>query len=284
MASCDDLQTVVEVDLPEHEPKLVVNSINKVGEKWKAYVSVSKSPLSTGNFVFLSDASVFIFDGNQLVDTLSYDTLTSRYESSSLVLQDSDYTLQVSHPLYETVSATLSPFEKIPIKSVGNIEVVSSEIVNLKFEIDDPIFNNYYMLDLKGIYKSSADTSINQEYEKEKIYFYSDDPSLDQGEYSRNKLLFDDRLFNGTSKEFNLIIDSDFIQELDSIQLNFWSIDYSFYQYFVTKSIQSSSGDNPIFSSEPVNVYNSFLNEDGVINGYGIFASSSKESVIIKTE
>ena len=52
--SCDTLQTVIDVDLPPHEPKLVVNSVNEVGEKWKAYVSVSQAPLSTNDFVFLN--------------------------------------------------------------------------------------------------------------------------------------------------------------------------------------------------------------------------------------
>ena len=51
--SCEDLQTVVDVNLPPHEPKLVVNSVNEVGEKWKAYVSVSQAPLSNNDFVFL---------------------------------------------------------------------------------------------------------------------------------------------------------------------------------------------------------------------------------------
>jgi len=68
----------------------------------------------------------------------------------------------------------------------------------------------------------------------------------------------------------------------DSILLNFFSVDYAFYNYFTTKIIQSDIGDNPIFSSEPVNVYNSFLESDGEIRGYGIFAVSSKDSKVIK--
>ena len=58
--SCENMQTVIDVDLPPHEPKLVVNSVNEVGEKWKAYVSVSQAPLSTTKFVFLSDAKVLL--------------------------------------------------------------------------------------------------------------------------------------------------------------------------------------------------------------------------------
>ena len=54
LVSCDNLQTVIDVDLPPHEPKLVVNSVNQVGKKWKAYVSVSQTPLSNNDFVFLN--------------------------------------------------------------------------------------------------------------------------------------------------------------------------------------------------------------------------------------
>ena len=50
--SCENLQTVIDVDLPPHEPKLVVNSVNEVGEKWKAYVSVSQAPLSNQVILF----------------------------------------------------------------------------------------------------------------------------------------------------------------------------------------------------------------------------------------
>ena len=49
-----------------------------------------------------------------------------------------------------------------------------------------------------------------------------------------------------------------------------------FYNYFTTKIIQLIR-NNPIFNSEPVNVYNSFLDDDGEIQGYGIFAVSSKD-------
>ena len=52
----------------------------------------------------------------------------------------------------------------------------------------------------------------------------------------------------------------------------------------VLKIIQSNNGNNPIFNSEPVNVYNSFLDDKGKINGYGIYAVSSIDSVIIHTK
>ena len=286
--SCDNLQTVIDVDLPPHEPKLVVNSVNEVGEKWKAYVSVSQAPLSTNDFVFLNDALVILIDGETALDTLTYNATKNRYESSLIVQEGTNFEIRVSHSKYNSINAALFPFQKVLLKSIEELQNISSETMSLKFTIDDPQSNNYYMISLKAYYSQDAfdTTDIWVEYysEMEKINFDSDDPSLNQGQFSRGKVLFDDKLFNGTTKEFNLLFDSYVSTKADSILLNLWSVDYAFYNYFTTKIIQSNTGNNPIFNSEPVNVYNSFLDGDGEIQGYGIFAVSSKDSVIIQMD
>lgn len=285
--SCENMQTIVDVDLPKHEPKLVVNSANSVGEKWKAYVSVSQAPLSTTNFVFLSDATVLLLDGDNIMDTLAYNSTKHRYESDLIVQQGTDFEIRVSHPMYETISSGLYSFERVSIKSVEDLQMITNDNVSLSFTFDDPQTANYYMINLKGFFsEENSEDSVWEDFydEKEKIYFETTDPSLNQGQFSRGKVLFSDQLFDGTSKEVNLLIDSYIVQAADSILLNLWSVDYAFYQYFTTKIIQSNTGDNPIFSAEPVNVYNSFLDADGVIKGYGIFAVSYRDSVIIHTE
>lgn len=276
--SCDNLQTVIEVDLPEHEPKLVVNSINQVGQKWKAYVSVSQAPLSNSDFVFLTNATVLIMEGDNVVDTLKYIESEFCYKSDVIVQQGADFQIRVSHPMYETVSAGLYSFERIKIKSVDDIQSASNDYGNLRFSFDDPVqTDNFYMISIDYYSKSSDGESYS-------LYIESDDPSIVEGYYADSKLLFDDKLFNGSTKEFNLLIDEYFSQSEDSIFLNLWSVDYAFYQYQSSLIIQSYSGDNPIFSAEPVNVYNSFLDENGLINGYGIFAVSDLDSVMIQFE
>ena len=286
--SCDNLQTVIDVDLPPHEPKLVVNSVNEVGEKWKAYVSVSQAPLSNSDFVFLNDALVLLIDGETTLDTLTFNTPKNRYESSLIVNEGTNFEIRVSHSKYNTLNAALFPFQKVLLKSIEELQNISSETTSLKFTIDDPHSTNYYMINLKAYYSQDAfdTTDIGENYysEMEKIYFDSDDPSLNKGQFSRGKVLFDDKLFNGTTKEFNLLFDSYISIKADSILLNLWSVDYAFYNYFTTKITQSNTGNNPIFNSEPVNVYNSFLDDNGDIRGYGIFAVSSKDSVIIQTD
>ena len=285
---CDNLQTVIDVDLPPHEPKLVVNSVNEVGEKWKAYVSVSQAPLSNSDFVFLNDALVLLIDGETTLDTLTFNITKNRYESSLIVNEGTNFEIRVSHSKYNTLNAVLYPFQKVLLKSIEELQNISSETTSLKFTIDDPQSTNYYMINLKAYYSQDAfdTTDIGENYyaEMEKIYFDSDDPSLNKGQFSRGKVLFDDKLFNGTTKEFNLLFDSYVSTKADSILLNLWSVDYAFYNYFTTKIIQSNTGNNPIFNSEPVNVYNSFLDDNGAIQGYGIFAVSSKDSVIIQTD
>lgn len=286
--SCENMQTVIDVDLPPHEPKLVVNSVNEVGEKWKAYVSVSQAPLSTTKFVFLSDAKVLLMDNQNVVDTLNYNASKNRYESDLIVQQGTNLDIRVSHPMYNTLDASLYPFQKVMLKSVGELQSVTNDNTSLKFTIDDPQSANYYMINLKAYYsQDDVDTSDiwdNYYSEKEKIYFDSDDPSLNQGQFSRGKVLFDDKLFDGTTKEFSIFFNSYYAIDADSILLNLWSVDYAFYNYFTTKITQSNTGDNPIFNSEPVNVYNSFLDGNDEIQGYGVFAVSSRDSVIIHTE
>lgn len=286
--SCEDLQTVVDVNLPPHEPKLVVNSVNEVGEKWKAYVSVSQAPLSNNDFVFLSDATILLLDNENVVDSLTYDASKNRYESSLIVQEGANFDIRVSHPRYNTLNANLYPFQKVLIKSIEELQTVTNDNTSLKFTIDDPQSTNYYMINLKAYYSQedidTSDVWDNYYSEKEKIYFDSDDPSINQGQFSSGKVLFDDKLFDGTTKEFNILFNSYYAIEADSILLNLWSVDYAFYNYFTTKIIQSNTGNNPIFNSEPVNVYNSFLDQNDEIQGYGIFAVSSKDSIIIHTE
>ena len=38
LSSCEDMQTVIDLELPPHQSKLVVNSSNKVDDKFKVYV------------------------------------------------------------------------------------------------------------------------------------------------------------------------------------------------------------------------------------------------------
>ena len=231
---------------------------------------------------------MILIDGEIALDTLTYNAPKNRYESSLTVQEGTNFEIRVSHSKYNTISATLFPFQKVLLKSIEELQNISSETMSLKFTIDDPQSNNYYMISLKAYYSQDAfdTTDVWVEYysEMEKINFDSDDPSLNQGQFSRGKVLFDDKLFNGTTKEFNLLFDSYVSTKADSILLNLWSVDYAFYNYFTTKIIQSNTGNNPIFNSEPVNVYNSFLDADGEIQGYGIFAVSSKDSVIIQMD
>jgi hypothetical protein len=227
-------------------------------------------------------------DNQNVVDTLNYNASKNRYESDLIVQQGTNLNIRVSHPMYNPLDASLYPFQKVMLKSVGELQSVTNDNTSLKFTIDDPQSANYYMINLKAYYsQDDVDTSDiwdNYYSEKEKIYFDSDDPSLNQGQFSRGKVLFDDKLFDGTTKEFSIFFNSYYVIEADSILLNLWSVDYAFYNYFTTKITQSNTGDNPIFNSEPVNVYNSFLDGNDEIQGYGVFAVSSRDSVIIHTE
>ena len=168
LVSCENLQTIVDVDLPTYEPKLVVNSINKVGKKWTAYVSVSQAPLSNSEFDFLSDAIVLLIDNENIIDTLTYNNSKNRYESSLVVQQGTNFEMRISHPMYNTLNASLYPFEKVIIKSVDDLQNLSSETISLNFTIDDPQSSNFYMIGLKAFFNNDSVTMDLNYLEREK--------------------------------------------------------------------------------------------------------------------
>ena len=81
LSSCEDMQTVIDLELPPHQSKLVVNSSNQVDDKFKVYVSHSLDPLSNEDFEFHSDATVVLFENQIAIDTLTFIDSSRFYKS-----------------------------------------------------------------------------------------------------------------------------------------------------------------------------------------------------------
>ena len=119
-----------------------------------------QAPLSNNDFVFLSDATILLLDNENVVDSLTYDASKNRYESSLIVQEGANFDIRVSHPRYNTLNANLYPFQKVLIKSIGELQTVTNDNTSLKFTIDDPQSTNYYMINLKAYYsQEDIDTS-----------------------------------------------------------------------------------------------------------------------------
>lgn len=298
MTSCDKMQTVIDIDLPPHDSKLVINSSNQLGKPFKVYISHSLDPLSNDHFEFYSDASVILFSNNVAIDTLVYIDSSYVYQSDVKAQMSTSYSLQANHPKHSIVNSK-SISAPMPVEILSAIHSISAaQSVNLnsiEFAFDDPIGSNYYLLKLKAFYSYENDLSetITESYG---LSFDSSDPSISNGsfefdgEFSSKKVLFDDVLFDGQTKQLKLDYetyshyDQDFREDskIDSISVMLFSVDYDYFQYHKTRILQNKTGGGAIFGTEPVNVYNSFANDDGTISAYGLFSMYSLDTMIVK--
>ena len=292
LSSC--LETVIDLELPPHEPKLVVNSSNFVGQHFKVYVSHSLDPLSTSNFEFYSDATVTLFENGLVIDTLEFIDTSSFYQSNVMVEETKTYALQVNHPNYPVLNTKqISSPMTANIKSATHFGTPISGGSNsyIEFQFDDSSEPNYYMLKLKAFssYEGELGEIITDSYA---IGFSSSDPSLENGtlgfedDFENFKVLFDDQLFNGQTKSIELTYENFFSEyeddyKIDSIKLVFSTIDYDFFNYHSSRILQNNTEGGAIFGTEPVNVYNSFMKADGTISAYGLFSVNSKDTYLI---
>lgn len=293
LTSCENMQTVIDLELPPHEPKLVINSSNKIGDKFKVYVSHSIDPLSNNDFEFYSDASVVLLENGLAIDSLIFIDSSHFYKSNVLAENDKDYSLRVSHPNYPILNTkALTAPVATEIKSVNlrtsNTNESGKSFIEIEFD-DDPVKDNYYLLKLVA-YSSYFDEETNQEQViNTPLYFESTDPSISNGalENVQNKIIFNDQLFNGQNKRLEVSFNNyyeDMDSKFDSISVNLSTLDYDFYTYHTSRTLQNNTSEGAIFGSEPVNVYNSFINDDGSEDAYGLFSIISKDTFMIDVD
>lgn len=302
LGSCENMQTVIDLELPPHEPKLVINSSNKIGDKFKVYVSHSIDPLSNNDFEFYSDASVVLLENGLAIDSLIFIDSSHFYKSNVLVENDKDYSLRVSHPNFPILNTkALRAPSATELKSVNhttNTNIGESvSFIEIEFD-DDPTEDNFYLLKLVA-YSTYVYENGDSVSEILPIYFESSDPSLSNGSegfdggVGRN-VIFNDQLFNGQNKRIEISYSNYFYQDeysddeldskFDSIMVNLSTLDYDFYTYHTTRTLQNNTSEGAIFGSEPVNVYNSFTNDDGSEDAYGLFSIISKDTFMIDVD
>lgn len=303
LSSCEDMQTVIDLELPPHQSKLVVNSSNKVDDKFNVYVSHSLDPLSNEDFEFHSDAIVILFENQMIIDTLSFIDSSRFYKSNVRVELDKSYSIQVYHtdyPLLNSKSLNAPPVTEI--ESVNHtITSTSGNVTSfIEIEFDDNILEeNFYLIKLVS-YTHYLNENGDPQVVSSPIYFESSDPSLTNGsndfdeQYGR-KVIFNDLLFNGQTKRIELSYDNYYYEEdlefgakpeskIDSIKVNLSTLDYDYYTYHTTNRLQNNTSGAAIFGSEPVNVYNSFTNDDGSEDGYGLFSIISKDTFMLRID
>ena len=297
--SCQE--QVVELDIPGHTPFLVVNGILDTDTLMFLHVSNSVGSFQQGEINSISDANVLLYENNNLIGEMKVDNSS---QDSIYVLEDSGfwwganqrepiyyysydalpqagstYSVEVSHPNFETVFAQTTVPNEIQLAELEIIdnsdqsEVYSSSL-DLSF-FDDPNINNYYRISLY-VNTSGEDQESGEVIRKEyPLILYSNDPSFSQGipwdgySFSGRRVFFSDDLFNGTQKEISFDFDYKIGEEIkDTIFLQLTSFSEEAFNFY-----NSMENNNDRFFSEigtePVPIFTN------VENGAGIFASGN---------
>ena len=269
--SCEEMSTVIDLDLPQHESLLVVYTTPISENETKIYVASSLDPLSNDDFEYLNNALVTIKNSDQ-IDTATFfnvDTLDPYYIGSPLK-QGYSYELEVAHDNFLKASSNLIVPNRVPVVEFY-IDSIYEDAIPLSFTIEDPLENNFYRLKFE----------VKKGNKWKRVSFESYDPTFDGGgfiddSYGGRSVYFTDQLFNNSQKQFNIELDVNY--QIDSIKLNLFTISESYYNYHISRKLQNRNENNPLndlLGAEPVVVYNN------INNGFGVLGIRVKNDSII---
>lgn len=289
-ASCD---VVVDLDIPEHESVLVVNSILATDDSIKASISNSVGAFDASTISYVNNAVVEVYEDGTLLglmdETASEGELGSVYEYhfNQMPIAGKIYAYEITHPAYEAVRAETKVPTEVQV-TVLDVTLIAEEDwgerhYRVRFSFNDADSENFYRLRL--IISSSYGTTFD--------YFESNDASIiassgvqsDGVTFYGDEALFDDDLFNGTEKEISFdLFDYKYYwfeyENEDETDLTFTlelsSLTESYYTYIRSLRAHYNNQDQFLFAGEPVQVFTN------IENGLGIFGAKSVDTVMLK--
>ena len=164
--ACNDaFNTVVEIDVPELDNRLVANALFNDSTRFNIYIYESQGVLNAQNnsFATKNDASVRLFANDEWLEDLQienfsfFNPLTEQLENVGVYVsenrpqQNISYQLEVSAEGFETISSKASlpmsmPFVAFESDTIWkNNDKIDHININLAFDDVQNIANNYYI-------------------------------------------------------------------------------------------------------------------------------------------
>ena len=295
-------EQVIEPDLPEHPPRLVLQAFFTSDGAWTAHVGRSSwilEPQSVHGRSLVDDAAVELLAGDRVVGKLefNYTVVAYVFEGGSLQAGET-YSLRVAAPGFETVRATDTVPGPVPTSvrlyrphpSSGS-ESGTGRDFSIELEIQDPPGEaNYYQISLFRVYEGREEEDEARDFIpafRREENFSTKDPSIladnsvdgspfEEGDFEGKAPYFRDTLFDGSTHEIELSTDFAGGPDFSEIRLQVLYISEAYYEYLKTARLHHDTLDNPF--AEPLNVYSN------VENGYGIFAGYSSQTFELAVE
>jgi len=289
LASCEK---EIVVDVPEYEPKLVLNSYMLTGDT--VYVSVGKSvgilEYKNGKDLSIANATVILRADGQPDDVLEYDVVAGAYRSHTVAQVGKTYTLAATAPGFAQATASTTAPGVVAIERIQRIARAKVDIdgnpqdeLRIVFK-DPPQKGDYYILSInkpEGVdtlfYSRAADCVNTTDASIESVH----DESIDVNTcLPGDAIFFRDVLFNGMEKELRLFVPSGYVGpdpvfgDSTFAEVQLYHVTEDYFRYRKSYRFAADNEGNPF--AEPTNVYTN------VKNGYGIFSVMSVDVMQVK--
>ena len=289
LAACE---TPIQVDLPEQDPALVVNSLFTPDSTWNVNVSTSVVYDEQINPRDVNDAIVEIFDGDRLVERLESAGTGGVYVSPGNLKPEAGriYTLRVKASGFDEVVGVGSAPEPIP---TGGLVFEGEAFVRFEYQYsvtmdiqDIPDRKNYFGLYTLQLHKEYQGNSLLSEHYNNGFFKTRDAVLAEQDVFEPEESYFEDsfftdELFEGRSHtlDFRVIgfqtleAEPELSPDNTHIEIehyvNLMTLSEDMYKYWKTTQDQDDLSDDPF--ATPVQAHSNLS------NGFGIFAGYSQQ-------
>ena len=303
LVSCD-METVIDLDIPPHEPVLVLNGLLDTETNTRVVISHSVGAFSNAVPSFINNANVLLYQDNQFIDSLLLDTTSLVYvnyyddynvDSLAMYYYKSDYTpdknttyrVEVSHLNYTSISAETFIPDDITVYNIDVDTTSNEEKIGLTFSFDDNANQqNYYRLKVFSSCIKEWEDEHGDDQElgyRGDAYMMSNDPSFpgdipwEGYTFFGHRVVFNDALFNGQQKTITLDVQSDLkYAYCDTIIIEFSTFSDDTYSYYNSLGDHSEKGELGLFGGEVIPVYSN------VENGLGVLISVNAQNIQLK--
>lgn len=282
-------QKVIEPkDLPEQDPRIVVNCILNTDENIHANISMSKSILSGKDYKYINNAICELYEDGVYIQNLVF-TSNGDYAAPVFPKNNKQYTLKVSATGFESVNATTLIPPTFSAKPLETYDTVSSYYSRSRYGsggesyingetkyrvrlIDEPNVKNHYSIVPWVVLLDSLDQPLNYSVSITVVDYTSSRILGGETYYSGSIDIDDKTVVNGQEIVANIgvqiyVNENSNTKPVKNVQvfLQFQSVSEDYYKYKQTLLNQATMGVN--LFAEPVLVYNNINNGMGILAG-----------------
>ena len=295
----DFFTPIVDLDIPEHTPRLVVYGNIGVGEPIRVYIARSRGALDTtassilytqdsaGNDIVITgdtvkNVTVSLFKNGQLFTQFPTHEGNHYYaEKGKTIVDDgAEYKLVVSAPNYTTVEA----IQRVPQKAQLDSVVYRRDGATIN-DVNDPFGGSYKVDEYTYKFKDPTTEQYYQTLIEEDYSDYQGEGRYKYLQYSLDPIaendILSDKTFNGKAfswrvYSFRTYYGEGVVAENDTLRCILRSVTTERAKYNRSLDVYLNAQDNPL--AEPVILYSNLK------NGYGIFSifNESDFNLVIK--